>query len=129
MQRTLLSGKIHRATVTDADLDYEGSITIDAELLAAAGMLPNELVHVWDITNGGRITTYTLSGEHGSGVVCVNGAAAHIVQRGDLVVIASFAQVDEVEAESWTPRLVFVDSHNRIAATRAERLPEAPSAR
>lgn len=118
----MLGGKIHRATVTEADLDYEGSITIDRDLLDAAGILPNELVHVWGVTNGVRLTTYTIAGEPASGVVCVNGAAAHLVHRGDLVVIASFAQLDDAEAKTWQPRVVFVDEQNRPTEVRPERV-------
>ena len=95
MRRTMLGGKIHRATVTQADLEYEGSITVDLDLLNAANILPNEHVHVWDVTNGSRFETYTLAGERGSGVVCVNGAAAHMVDVGDLVIIATQADSGE----------------------------------
>lgn len=122
VKRTMLGGKIHRATVTEADLDYEGSITIDRDLLDAAGILPNELVHIWDVTNGARLATYTIAGEPAAGVVCVNGAAAHLVHRGDLVVIASFAQLDDAEAHIWRPRVVFVDEQNRPTEVRPERV-------
>lgn len=120
MQRTLLGGKIHRAAVTQARLDYEGSVTVDADLLDAANILPNETVHIWNVTSGTRLTTYALVGERGSGVVCVNGAAAHLVNPGDLVIIASFVQLDDAEARTWEPSVVFVDAHNRIAEKRAE---------
>lgn len=120
MLRTMLGGKIHRATVTEADLDYEGSVTVDTDLLDAAGILPNEAVDIWDVTNGARLTTYALAGPRGSGVVCVNGAAAHLVHAGDLVIIAAFVQLDDVEARAWEPRVVFVDAKNRIAEKRAE---------
>ncbi|MBI5231770.1 MAG: aspartate 1-decarboxylase [Coriobacteriales bacterium] len=120
MQRTILGGKIHRATVTEANLEYEGSVTVDCDLLDAAGILANEAVHIWDVTNGARITTYAIPGTRGSGVVCVNGAAAHHVSPGDLVIIANFVQLDDLEAHVWEPRVVFVDEANRIAEQRAE---------
>jgi aspartate 1-decarboxylase len=122
----MLGGKIHRATVTQADLDYEGSITIDADLLEAAGILPNEAVHVWNVTNGSRIETYALEGRRGSGVVCVNGAAAHHADPGDLVIIAAFVGLEEAEARSWEPKAVFVDSANRPSEVRAEVVQAAP---
>lgn len=117
MRRRMLGGKIHRATVTHADLHYEGSVTVDADLLDAADILPNEAVEIWNVTNGSRLTTYALVGERGSGVVCVNGAAAHLVDPGDLVIIANFVDVDDSKARSWTPRVVFVDAHNRMVIT------------
>jgi aspartate 1-decarboxylase len=114
MRRTLFKSKIHRATVTHADLHYEGSVTIDAELMGEADILPNEHVHIWNITNGSRIETYALEGEPGSGVVCVNGAAAHHYRPGDLVIIATFAEAeDEAEARAWKPKVILVDKHNR----------------
>ncbi len=119
----MLGGKIHRATVTGADLDYEGSITVDRDLLDAAGILEGESVDVWDVTNGARLRTYTLSGERASGVVCVNGAAAHLVDPGDLVIIASFVSMDDAEARMWQPRVVFVDDMNRAVEMRPERTP------
>lgn len=124
MIRTMLGGKIHRATVTDANLEYEGSVTIDRNLLDAAGMLIGEAVEIWDITNGSRLTTYTLPGEAGTGVVCVNGAAAHHVHAGDLVIVANFVSLDDDEARVWEPHVVFVDSDNRIIEKRSERLPD-----
>ncbi len=111
--RKMLRGKIHRATVTGADLHYEGSITIDSDLMRDAGMLPNEAVHVWNINNGERFETYTVEGEPGSGVVCVNGAAAHKVDVGDLIIIAAFGWMKDAEAEAWKPKVVFVDDKNR----------------
>jgi aspartate 1-decarboxylase len=114
MQRSMLKSKIHRARVTHADVSYEGSLTLDAQLLEAADILPNEEVHVWNVTRGTRLTTYAIVGERGSGVVCINGAAAHLVRPGDLIIIASFAQVDEQEVGSHQPRIVFVDENNRI---------------
>jgi len=120
MNRTMLGGKIHRATVTEACLEYEGSITVDADLLDAADIRPNEAVHVWNVTNGARLTTYALVGERGSGVVCANGAAAHRASPGDLVIIATFVSVPDSESAPWRPHVVFVDAENRIAEKRAE---------
>ncbi|NEA54750.1 aspartate 1-decarboxylase [Streptomyces sp. SID13666] len=114
MQRTLLGGKIHRATVTQADLHYVGSITIDKNLLEAADLLEGEQVHVVDITNGARLTTYAIEGPAGSGVIGINGAAAHLVQPGDLVIIMSFQQVEESEARRHRSHVVHVDQDNRI---------------
>ncbi len=114
MRRTLFKSKIHRATVTHADLHYEGSVTIDADLMRAADILPHEHAHVWNIANGSRIQTYALEGETGSGVVCINGAAAHHFRPGDLVIIATFAEAeDEAEARRWKPTVVLVDGRNR----------------
>jgi len=120
MHRRMFTGKIHRATVTQADLHYEGSVTIDEDLLDASGILPNEEVHIWDVTSGSRLVTYAISGARGSGVVCVNGAAAHLVSPGDLVIIAAFGEMDDAEARSHVPRVVFVDSDNRMVESRAE---------
>ena len=115
MRRTLFRSKIHRATVTQADLDYEGSVTIDATLMRAADILPYEKVHIWNRTNGNRLETYALEGAAGSGVICVNGAAAHLARPGDIVIIATFAEAaDEAEARAWRPIVVHVDAHNRI---------------
>lgn len=110
--RTMMTGKIHRATVTAADLDYVGSVTVDAELLAAADILPGEQVDVVDVTNGARLTTYTIAG--GRGELCINGAAAHLVSPGDLVILIAYGQVAEHVVRSLRPRVVFVDGHNRI---------------
>src|SRR5262249_1840160 len=123
--RTMLRGKIHRATVTGADLHYEGSVTIDAELLERADIIPYERVDIWNVTNGERFQTYALAGQRGSGVVCINGAAAHTAPRGDLVIIAAFAQVSEAEARDWVPRCVFVDAQNRSVETRPENAGQA----
>ena len=120
MRRRMFTGKIHRATVTQADLHYEGSVTIDEDLLDASGILPNEEVHIWDVTSGSRLVTYAISGARGSGVVCVNGAAAHLVSPGDLVIIAAFGEMDDAAARSHVPRVVFVDSDNRMVESRAE---------
>lgn len=114
MLRTMFKSKIHRATVTHADLDYEGSVTIDADLMKAANLLAHEHVHVWNITNGNRIETYVIEGPPGSGVVCINGAAAHQNRPGDLVIISSFASYDEKELERYEPTVVLVDADNRI---------------
>ena len=123
--RTMLRGKIHRATVTGADLHYEGSVTIDVDLLEGADILPHEQVDIWNVTNGERFTTYALPGQRGSGVVCINGAAAHKASRGDLVIIAAFAQVEEAEARTWTPPCVFVDGRNRPVESRPEHAGQA----
>lgn len=116
MRRTFLKSKIHRATVTHADLEYEGSISIDEDLLEAAGILEYEAVHVWNITRGTRLQTYAIRGERGSGVICINGAAAHLNGPGDLVILASFAELEEYEARAFQPTVVLVDRQNRIVA-------------
>jgi aspartate 1-decarboxylase len=117
MQRQMLKSKIHRATVTDCDPDYIGSITVDAELLRAADLLPNEQVHVWDIENGSRVVTYVIEGEPGK--VQVNGAAARLVQEGDKVIIASYAAYDADEVDAYAPVVVHVDEANRTVAVDA----------
>lgn len=114
MHRTLLKSKIHRATVTEADIEYEGSITIDRDLMDAADFQHYEQVHIFNITNGNRLITYVIEGERGSGEICVNGAAAHLATRGDLLIIASFSSYDEEEARSHSPKLVYVDGENKI---------------
>ncbi len=111
--RKMLRGKIHRATVTGADLHYEGSATIDRDLMDAAGLIENEAIHVWNIDNGERFETYAIEGQRGSGVICLNGAAAHKVEAGHLVIIAAFGWMKDEEAESWKPNVVFVDEKNR----------------
>jgi aspartate 1-decarboxylase len=120
MRRNMLGGKIHRATVTGADVDYEGSVTIDADLLDAAGILPHEAVWIWDADNAARLQTYAIAGPRGSGVVCVNGAAAHLVTPGDRVIVASFVEVEDAEDAAWHPKVVFVDARNSIVARREE---------
>ncbi|MCB9682315.1 MAG: aspartate 1-decarboxylase [Alphaproteobacteria bacterium] len=120
MQRRMFLAKIHRATVTHADLEYEGSVTIDADLLHAAGMLEHEEVHIWNVTRGTRLVTYTLAGPHGSGVICVNGAAAHHMSPGDIVILATFATMDDAEARAHVPTVVRVDRHNRLVELRRE---------
>ncbi|MEL1264042.1 aspartate 1-decarboxylase [Pseudoxanthomonas putridarboris] len=117
MQLSLLKTKIHRATVTHSELNYEGSIAIDALLLEATGIREFEQVHVWDVTNGSRFTTYALRAEKGSGVISLNGGAARHVQVGDLVIIAAFAGMSEEEAAKFQPTLVYVDGRNRITHT------------
>ncbi|SEG28261.1 L-aspartate 1-decarboxylase [Thermomonospora echinospora] len=116
MFRTMFKSKIHRATVTQADLHYVGSITIDADLLDAADLLPGEQVHVVDIDNGARLETYVIAGPRGSGVIGINGAAAHLVSPGDLVIIISYAAMSEEEVRSFEPRVVHVDRANRIVS-------------
>jgi aspartate 1-decarboxylase len=111
----MMAGKIHRATVTEADLNYEGSITLDPDLMEAAGILPYEQVHVLDVTNGARLETYAITGRRASGEVCINGAAAHLVRPGDLVIIVTYQQVSEEAARAISPREVHVDARNRIA--------------
>ncbi len=112
--RTMMKSKIHRATLTEANIDYEGSITIDKDLMEAADILQFEQVHVLDISNGARLVTYAIEGERGSGVICMNGAAAKLVSKGDLIIIISYSTVSEFEARSHVPKLVYVDKNNRI---------------
>lgn len=114
MQRIMLKSKIHRATVTDANIDYEGSITLDEELMEAANLLPFEQVHIYNITNGERFRTYVIKGSRGKGDVCVNGAAAHLAKKGHIIIIVSYAGMDEKEAAVHQPLLVYVDDENRI---------------
>ena len=114
MHRRMLSAKIHRATVTQADLHYEGSVTIDRTLLEASGILPHEQVHCWNVTRGTRFTTYALEGAADSGVICINGAAAHLASINDLVIITTFVTVTDEEARTHEPRVILVDAHNRI---------------
>ncbi|MGO3741034.1 aspartate 1-decarboxylase [Kerstersia sp.] len=119
MYRTLLKAKIHRATVTDCELHYEGSCAIDEDLLDASGILENEQVHIWNINNGERLITYAIRGKRGSGVISLNGSAARKASTGDLVIIAAFAQVSEAElAAGYKPQLVFVDADNRAVSAR-----------
>lgn len=113
MKLNVFKSKIHRATVTHADLDYEGSVTIDAGLLEAAEILPYEAIHVWNVTRGTRLTTYAIEGPRGSGVVCINGAAAHLCRPGDLVILATFADMTPDEARAHLPKVVRVDAQNR----------------
>ena len=123
MRRTLLKSKIHRATVTDANLEYQGSVTIDRGLMDAADIVEHEQVQIYDVTHGARLTTYAIPGPAGSGVVCINGAAAHLVKAGDLVILATYAEFDEAEVRRHRPRVVFVDAENGVAETvSAERV-------
>lgn len=116
MKRTMFKSKIHRATVTEADLHYEGSITIDRNLLKAADIWPHERVEVYNIDNGARFATYALEGEAGSGVICVNGAAAHLARPGHKVIIATYADFDEADLTNYKPRVVLVNGKNAVAA-------------
>src|SRR5262245_30191187 len=125
MRLNVFKSKIHRATVTHADLSYEGSVTVDATLLDAAGILPYEAVHIWNVTRGTRLMTYALEGPRGSGAVCVNGAAAHLNQPGDTVILATFAEMTAEEARRHKPKVVRVDERNRIVAETNEEKPGA----
>ena len=116
----MLSSKIHRATVTSADLHYVGSLTVDEDLMDAAGLLAGEQVHVVDVTNGARLVTYVIKGERGSGVIGVNGAAAHLIHPGDVVIVIGYTLMSDDEARSARPRVVFVDTHNRIQRVHHE---------
>jgi aspartate 1-decarboxylase len=116
----LFKSKIHRATVTHADLEYEGSVTISGELLDAAEILEHEQVHIWNVTQGTRLVTYALRGDADSGVICINGAAAHLANPGDKVIIATFAEVEAAAAKAWVPTVVFVDGDNRMVMKDAE---------
>jgi len=120
MQLTLLKGKIHRATITQCDLNYEGSISVDAALMERAGILPHEQVDVLNINNGARFTTYAIPAAAGSGIIGVNGAAARLAQKGDLVIIVAYARMEEAEAKSFQPRVLLVDANNK---------PQAPALR
>jgi aspartate 1-decarboxylase len=124
MLRTMMKSKIHRATVTQADLHYVGSVTVDEDLLEAADLLPGELVHIVDVTNGARLETYTIAGERGSGVIGINGAAAHLVHPGDLVILIGYGQLETSEARALKPAVVFVDADNKIMGTSHD--PAAP---
>ena len=117
-RRSMLKSKIHRATVTHANVEYEGSLTLDRDLLRAADILPFEEVHVWNVTRGTRLRTYAMAGEAGSGVVCVNGAAARLTQPGDLVIVATFAEYDESAARAHVPTVILVDANNHIKELR-----------
>jgi aspartate 1-decarboxylase len=119
----MFKSKIHRAIVTHADLHYEGSVSIDTDLMEAAQILPHEEVHVWNITNGSRLVTYALSAERGSRVICLNGAAAHLASPGDMVILATFAEMEDAEARVFEPTVIRVDKHNRIVDTVT---PESP---
>lgn len=114
MQRIMLKSKIHRATVTDANLDYEGSITIDKDLMDEAEILPYEQVNIYNVTNGNRFHTYAIEGKRGSGIVCINGAAAHLAKKGDVIIIATYTTLDEAAAKQHHPICVYVDEANKI---------------
>ncbi|WP_310961455.1 aspartate 1-decarboxylase [Nocardioides terrisoli] len=120
MLRTMMKSKIHRATVTQADLHYVGSVTIDEDLLEAADLLVGELVHIVDVTTGARLETYTIAGERGSGVIGINGAAARLVHPGDVVILIGYGQMDTVEAREYEPHVVFVDANNKIIGTGSD---------
>ena len=114
MKRLMFKSKIHRATVTSANLNYEGSLTVDADLLDEADILPYEQIHVWDVSNGARLVTYALPGVRGSGEVCVNGAGAHLIKPGDLVIVATYTLMTGRKARKYQPTVVFVDAANKI---------------
>lgn len=120
--RRMFRSKIHRATVTDADLEYEGSVTVDTDLLDAAGIAEYEAVHIWNVTRGTRLETYALKGARGTGVCCVNGAAAHLVRKGDRVIIATFAHAPDEAVATWEPTVVLVDDLNRIIDPRLKEI-------
>jgi aspartate 1-decarboxylase len=120
MQRQMLKSKIHRATITDCDVDYVGSITLDPELMRRSDLLVNEQVHVWDIDNGARFVTYAIEGEEGSGTVQVNGAAARLVRTGDKVIIASFGSYDDKDLERYSPVVVHVGDENEVVAVDSD---------
>jgi len=124
MMRTMLKSKIHRATVTQADLHYVGSVTVDEDLMDAADLLAGEQVAIVDVTNGARLETYVIPGERGTGVLGINGAAAHLVHPGDLVILISYGLMDETEAKSYLPKVVHVDGDNRVVELGAD--PSAP---
>jgi aspartate 1-decarboxylase len=123
MRLNVFKSKIHRATVTHADLEYEGSVTVDSDLLDAAEILPYEAVHIWNVTRGSRLMTYALPGPRGSGAICVNGAAAHLNKPGDLVILATFAEMTREEAQQYRPIVVRVDAENRQTDDVSEELP------
>lgn len=123
MRLNVFKSKIHRATVTHADLEYEGSVTVDSDLLDAAQVLPYEAVHIWNVTRGSRLVTYALPGPRGSGAICVNGAAAHLNKPGDLVILATFAEMAPEEARQHRPTVVRVDAQNRQTDDVSEELP------
>ena len=129
MYRTMYKSKIHRATLTDADLHYEGSATIDSDLLDAADIVPYEKVQIVNINTGGRLETYVIEGERGSGEICLNGAAARLGEPGDMVIIISYAEVEDAKAREWVPKTILVDEKNRIknGAPRASRKRSAHS--
>lgn len=114
MTRFMMKSKLHRATVTETNVDYEGSLTIDVNLLEAADILPHEQIHVWDVTNGARLVTYALPGERGGGEICVNGAGAHLIRTGDVVIIATYGEYEDAEAKRHQPKVVFLGAGNKV---------------
>ncbi|WP_433371571.1 aspartate 1-decarboxylase [Actinoplanes sp. CA-142083] len=126
MLRTMLKSKIHRATVTQADLHYVGSVTVDLDLMEAADLLPGEQVAIVDVTNGARLETYVIPGSRGSGVIGINGAAAHLIHPGDLVILIAYAQMDNAEARTYQPRVVHVNADNQIIELGADPAAAAP---
>jgi aspartate 1-decarboxylase len=131
MLRTMMKSKIHRATVTQADLHYVGSVTVDEDLLDTADLLAGELVHIVDVTNGARLETYTIAGERGSGVIGINGAAAHLVHPGDIVILIAYGQLETAEARAFEPSVVFVDADNKVVTlgTDPAEVPDGSAAR
>lgn len=124
MRRIMFKSKIHRATVTDTYLDYEGSLTVDPDLLDVADILPYEQIHVWDVTNGARLVTYALAGERGSGTIQVNGGGAHLIKKGDIIIIATFTELKTRDAKKYKPTVVLVDESNKaISAVPADQAP------
>ena len=117
MRRYMMKSKLHRGTVTETNLEYEGSLTIDMDLMAAADILPHEQIHVWDVTNGTRLVTYALAGPRGGGALCVNGAGAHLIKPGDTIIIATFAEFEDAEARQHVPRVVFLGDGNQVKGT------------
>ena len=126
MLRTMYKSKIHRATLTDADLHYEGSVTVDSDLLDAADILTHEKVQIVNINNGARLETYVLPGEAGGGGICLNGAAARLGAPGDMVIIISYAEVDDLEAREWEPTTILVDENNRIKSANGQTAEKRP---
>jgi len=120
MLRTLLKSKIHRVTVTEADLDYEGSLTLDRNLMDIADLLPYEEVHIFNVTNGHRFSTYVIEGKRGSNVICVNGAAAHLAREGDCLIIVNFSAYSEQECKKHFPRLIYVDESNKVVSVKPD---------
>jgi aspartate 1-decarboxylase len=123
MRLSVFKSKIHRATVTNADLEYEGSVTIDENLMESANILPYEAVHIWNVTRGSRLMTYALKGPRGSGAICVNGAAAHLNRPGDIVILATYADMDPAEARDYKPIVVRVDGKNQVVDAVSEEKP------
>ena len=114
MERIMLKSKIHRATVTDANVEYEGSITLDEEFMKVADLIPFEQVHIYNISNGNRFQTYCIKGERGNGDICINGAAARLAKKGDLIIIASYVNIKDVELQNFQPTLVYLDENNAL---------------